>query len=80
MWSAGSPRCTQLGDLAIEVEFARSELLRATKALDNLAFANDEQRVAIDIVPRAVEAPVRQIAETAGGQGSMLVWQTSGKV
>ncbi|NRP21724.1 60 kDa chaperonin 5 [Ensifer adhaerens] len=48
-------------------------LLRATKALDNLAFANDEQRVGIDIVRRAVEAPVRQIAENAGAEGSIVV-------
>jgi chaperonin GroEL len=48
-------------------------LLRATKALDNIAFANDEQRVGIDIVRRAVEAPVRQIAENAGAEGSIVV-------
>ena len=48
-------------------------LLRATKALDNLAFANDEQRVGIDIVRRAIEAPVRQIAENAGAEGSIVV-------
>ncbi|RDL52948.1 60 kDa chaperonin 5 [Ensifer sp. M14] len=48
-------------------------LLRATKALDNLAFGNDDQRVGIEIVRRAVEAPVRQIAENAGAEGSIVV-------
>jgi chaperonin GroEL len=48
-------------------------LLRATRALDNLKFANDDQRVGIDIVRRAVEAPVRQIAENAGAEGSIVV-------
>ncbi len=48
-------------------------LLRATKALDNLTFANDDQRVGIDIIRRAVEAPVRQIAENAGAEGSIVV-------
>lgn len=48
-------------------------LLRATKALDNLAFSNDDQRVGIEIVRRAVEAPVRQIAENAGAEGSIVV-------
>jgi len=48
-------------------------LLRATKALDNLTFANDDQRVGIDIIRRAIEAPVRQIAENAGAEGSIIV-------
>jgi chaperonin GroEL len=48
-------------------------LLRAARALDNLSFANDDQRVGIDIVRRAVEAPVRQIAENAGAEGSIVV-------
>jgi chaperonin GroEL len=48
-------------------------LLCATRALDNLNFANDDQRVGIDIIRRAVEAPVRQIAENAGAEGSIVV-------
>ncbi|MBB4006895.1 chaperonin GroEL [Allorhizobium taibaishanense] len=48
-------------------------LLRATKALDSLTFANDDQRVGIDIIRRAIEAPVRQIAENAGAEGSIIV-------
>jgi len=48
-------------------------LLRSTGALDSLKPANDDQRVGIDIVRRAIEAPVRQIAENAGAEGSIIV-------
>ncbi|MBD9572827.1 chaperonin GroEL [Ensifer adhaerens] len=48
-------------------------LLRAVKALDDLPSANRDQKVGIEIVRRAVEAPVRQIAENAGAEGSIIV-------
>ncbi|PKA42000.1 chaperonin GroEL (plasmid) [Rhizobium sullae] len=48
-------------------------LLRAVKALDNVAVANSDQRVGVDIVRRAIESPVRQIAENAGAEGSIVV-------
>ncbi|NKK56346.1 chaperonin GroEL [Rhizobium leguminosarum bv. viciae] len=48
-------------------------LLRAVKALDNIKTANGDQRVGVDIVRRAVEAPARQIAENAGAEGSVIV-------
>ncbi|MBY5420327.1 chaperonin GroEL [Rhizobium johnstonii] len=48
-------------------------LLRAVKALDNVETANGDQRVGVDIVRRAVEAPARQIAENAGAEGSVIV-------
>ncbi|ARQ57491.1 UNVERIFIED_ORG: chaperonin GroEL [Rhizobium etli] len=48
-------------------------LLRAVKALDAIKTANDDQRVGVDIVRRAIEAPVRQIAENAGAEGSIIV-------
>jgi len=48
-------------------------LLRAVKALAGLPTANDDQRVGIEIVRRAIEAPVRQIAENAGAEGSIIV-------
>ncbi|HEY0835764.1 MAG TPA: chaperonin GroEL [Azospirillum sp.] len=50
-----------------------SALLYATKALDALKPVNDEQRVGIDIVRRALQAPVRQIAYNAGTDGSIVV-------
>ncbi len=48
-------------------------LLYAGKCLDKLKPVNDDQRVGIDIVRRAIQAPVRQIAENAGGDGSIVV-------
>ncbi len=48
-------------------------LLRAVRALDNVTTANQDQRVGVDIVRRAIEAPVRQIAENAGAEGSVIV-------
>ena len=47
-------------------------LLRATKALDKTKPANDDQRVGVDIVRRALQAPVRQIAENAGVDGAVV--------
>jgi chaperonin GroEL len=48
-------------------------LLRAVDALDGLKGENADQRVGVDIVRRAAEAPVRQIAENAGAEGSIIV-------
>jgi len=48
-------------------------LLRATKALDSLKLENADQQHGIEIVRRAIEAPVRQIAENAGAEGSIIV-------
>ena len=48
-------------------------LLYASKVLDGLKPANDEQRVGIDIVRRALQAPVRMISENAGAEGSIVV-------
>jgi chaperonin GroEL len=47
-------------------------LLRAASALERLNPANDDQKMGIDIVRRAIEAPVRQIAENAGHEGSVV--------
>ena len=48
-------------------------LLRAAKALDGLKPVNDEQRVGIDIVRRAIQSPARQIAENSGAEGSVVI-------
>ncbi|HEX7006714.1 MAG TPA: TCP-1/cpn60 chaperonin family protein, partial [Alphaproteobacteria bacterium] len=48
-------------------------LLRASKALDSLKPANDDQRVGIDIVRRALRYPARLIAENAGVDGAIVV-------
>jgi chaperonin GroEL len=48
-------------------------LLRAVKALDGVTVDNPDQKYGVDIVRRAVETPVRQIAENAGAEGSIIV-------
>jgi len=47
-------------------------LLRATKVLAGLSYANEDQRVGIDIVRRALSQPARQIVLNAGGDGSIV--------
>ncbi len=47
-------------------------LLYAAKSLDKLNAANDDQRVGIDIVRRALQTPLRQIAENAGEDGAVV--------
>jgi chaperonin GroEL len=47
-------------------------LLRASKALDSLTLDHD-QKVGADIVRRAIEAPIRWIANNAGVEGSIVV-------
>ena len=48
-------------------------LLRAQKALDKLEGLDDEQAAGVAIVRRAIEAPMRRIAENAGAEGSVVV-------
>ena len=47
-------------------------LLYATRALEKLKSENADQQVGIDIVRRALETPVRQIAENAGRDGAVV--------
>ncbi len=47
-------------------------LLYATKALDGLKGANDDQTRGIDIVRKAILTPLRQIAENAGHDGAVI--------
>jgi chaperonin GroEL len=47
-------------------------LIRASKVLDSLKLEGD-QKVGVDIVRRAVEAPLRNIASNAGVEGSIVV-------
>ncbi|HLJ65491.1 MAG TPA: chaperonin GroEL [Stellaceae bacterium] len=48
-------------------------LLGATKALSRLKPDNDDQKVGIDIVRRALQSPARLIAENAGTDGSIVI-------
>ncbi|MCZ8323420.1 MAG: chaperonin GroEL [Novosphingobium sp.] len=47
-------------------------LLYATKALDGLKGGNDDQTKGIDIVRRAIQTPLRQIAANAGHDGAVV--------
>ncbi len=48
-------------------------LIRAKQAVFGLKGANHDQSVGIDIVLRAIEAPLRSIVENAGGEASVVV-------
>ena len=48
-------------------------LIRSQSVLAKLKAANDDQRVGINIVRRALHAPARQIAENAGEDGAVVV-------
>jgi len=48
-------------------------LLRAKKAVGKLGHDNPDVQAGINIVLRAIEAPIRQIAENAGVEGSIVV-------
>ena len=47
-------------------------LLRAAKALDSVNL-NDEEQVAVGILRKAIEEPVRTIADNAGHEGAVVV-------
>jgi chaperonin GroEL len=47
-------------------------LLYATKALEGLKGANDDQTKGIDIVRKAILSPIRQIAQNAGHDGAVI--------
>ena len=47
-------------------------LLYSHKALEALSPANQDQRVGIDIIRKAIQAPIRQSAENAGVDGAVV--------
>ncbi len=49
-----------------------SALLYAVRVLKKIETANNDQQVGVDIVRRALQAPVRQIAENAGSDGAVV--------
>jgi len=48
-------------------------LIRARKQLDKIKAINDDELTGIQIIFRALEAPLRTIVENAGGEGSVVV-------
>ena len=47
-------------------------LIRAAKALNNVSVTGEE-KIGIDIIKRAIESPLRQIADNAGDKGDVVV-------
>ena len=52
-------------------------LLRAKAAVGKLSGHNPDEQAGINIVAKALEAPIRQIAENAGVEGSIIVGKIS---
>lgn len=52
-------------------------LFYAARSLDNIKCANDDQQAGVNIVKRALQAPVRQIVENAGIDGAIVVGKLS---
>ncbi len=48
-------------------------LLNASKAIEKIETENDDQEIGVEIVRRAIQAPIRQIVENAGKEGSVIV-------
>jgi chaperonin GroEL len=53
-------------------------LLRASRFINSVG-ENDDQNAGINIVRRALQAPIRQIAENAGDEGSIVVGEINSK-
>lgn len=48
-------------------------LLYSTAALDNVSVENQDQKVGVEIIKKALQAPIRQIVENAGVDGAVVV-------
>ncbi|AHG93683.1 60 kDa chaperonin (plasmid) [Gemmatirosa kalamazoonensis] len=53
-------------------------LVRAQKALDALKLEDPDEQIGVQIVRRAVEAPLRTIVQNAGGEGSIVLSRVRG--
>ena len=54
-------------------------LLRCLPALEKMKLANPDEQVGVNIVKRAIEEPMRQIANNAGAEGSVIVEKIKGE-
>ncbi|MBL8204752.1 MAG: chaperonin GroEL [Blastocatellia bacterium] len=48
-------------------------LVRAAKALDSLKLEDEDEQIGVNIIRRALEEPLRKIAENAGKEGAVIV-------
>lgn len=53
-------------------------LINAIPAIDKLDIADKDQQVGVDIIRKALEAPMRAIAQNAGYEGSVVVEKVKG--
>jgi chaperonin GroEL len=53
--------------------------LRAQKALDNVKDLETDEKVGIQIVRRAIEEPLRQLADNAGAEGALIVQEVKSR-
>lgn len=49
--------------------------IRASKALENLIVLTEDQQTGVNIIAKAIEEPLRQIAENSGKEGSVIINQ-----
>jgi chaperonin GroEL len=54
-------------------------LLRAQGALDEMSLDREDEQVGVQILRRALEHPIRQIAMNAGAEGSIVVERVRGE-
>jgi len=48
-------------------------LVRAAKALNTIKAENEDEKTGVQIITKAIEAPIRQIVANAGGEGAVIV-------
>ena len=48
-------------------------LVRAAKALNSIKAENEDEKTGVQIIAKAIEAPIRQIVANAGGEGAVIV-------
>jgi chaperonin GroEL len=48
-------------------------LIRCLSAIDTVRPSNDDERIGVDIVKRAIESPTRALANNAGVEGSVII-------
>jgi chaperonin GroEL len=52
--------------------------IRAQRALKGLKFEDADEQVAVEIIRKAIEEPIRMIVQNAGGEGSIVVEKVRG--
>ncbi len=48
-------------------------LIRCLEAIEKVRGSNDDEKIGVDIVKRAIESPLRELANNAGVEGSVVV-------